>query len=263
VTSGAGTAGSHPHAFLLGTAAAVVLHGLIGLGLVLVPPRGGQVERPATVDLEVSRPLPPPEPLPPPPEPERPPPPPPIVRQPVVRRQPVRQPPPPPPPPNQETKPAPATEQPAAPVFGVTEESVVGGDSPVAVPLGNTLMTKDRTLAKAPPPPLPPAPPPPPVFAPVDEDYVSEWPKEPAKPKPDYPEQARRMGVGGRVTLRLEIDRKGQVRALRVLRKAGYGMDEAAVKAMSAHRFTPARGRKGEPVDIVLRYDVVFDPQGS
>lgn len=260
MTGGAGTPGSHPHALLLGTAAAVALHGLAALALTLVPPRAWHAERPNTVEIDVAQPAPPPEPVPPPPEPERPTPPP-MARQSVPRRQPVRQPP--PPMPNQATKPPQPDEQPAAPVFGVTADSVVGGDSPVAVPLGNTLMTKDRTLAKGPPAPLPPAPPPPPAFAPVDEDYVTEWPREPAKPKPDYPEQARRMGVGGRVTLKIEIDRNGRVLSVRVLQKAGYGMDEAAVKAMRAHRFTPARGRKGEPVDIVLRYDIVFDPQGS
>jgi periplasmic protein TonB len=261
--NGAGAAGSHPHAFLLGTVAAVALHGLAAVALALMPPQAWQRHPSPAVEIDVTRPPPPAEPLPPAPEPAQPPAPPPVARQPVLRRQPVRPPPPPAQPmPNQETKPAP-TEQPAAPVFGVTEDSVVAGDSAVAVPLGNTLMTKDRTLAKAPAPPLPPAPPPPPAFAPVDEDYITEWPREPAKPKPDYPEEARRMGVGGRVTLKIEIERNGRVRSVRVLQKAGYGMDEAAVKAMRAHRFTPARGRMGEPVDIVLRYDVVFDPQGS
>jgi protein TonB len=168
----------------------------------------------------------------------------------------------PPPMPNQEAKPAPATEEPVRPVFGVTQDSVVAGESPVAVPVGNTLMTKDRTLAKAPPPSLPAAPPPL-AFAPVDEESVAEWPEAYFKPEPEYPEIARRMGIGGKVLVRISIDRKGNVKSARVIEKVGYGMDEAAVKAVWRYKWKPAKRADGEPVDIVITHSFLFKLPGN
>ena len=248
------SADRHPRAFLWGGAVAISLHALVALGLALVPERGWQDERLISVEIDVERPK-PPEPLPPPPEP------PPPERTPLPRKLYARLPPP-PPMPNQEPKPAAPMEETTQPVFGVTQDSVVAGDSPVAVPVGNTLMTKDRTLAKAPPPPLPAAPPPPPVFAPVDDDEVAEWPKELQKPDPraDYPQLARRMGVGGKVVLKIGVDRNGNVKSARILQKAGYGLDEEALKRIWKHKFSPAKRANGQPVDIVLTYGYSFTP---
>jgi periplasmic protein TonB len=224
---------------------AVGLHALVALGLALVPTRGWQPERLISIEIDV-----------PPPKPAEPPPPP-RERAPTARK-PVSHLPPPPPMPNQETKPGTPTDEPVQPVFGVTADSVVTGDSPVAVPIGNTLMTKDRTIAKTPPPPLPPAPPPPPAFAPVDEDAISEFPEALVKPEPTYPEVAQRMGVGGKVRLKLGIDRKGNVKSVRVLEKAGYGMDEEAVRVVWQYKFRPAKDKDGQPVDFVITYNFRF-----
>jgi protein TonB len=163
--------------------------------------------------------------------------------------------------PNQEVKPTSPTEEPPKPVFGVTAESVVTGESGVAVPVGNTLMTNDRTVAKAPPAPLPAAPPPVATFDPVDEDSVEEFPIALVKPEPDYPEMAKRMGIGGKVSLRLGIDRKGNVKSVRVIEKIGYGMDEAAAKCVWGYKFKPARRPDGQPVDIIITYNFTFRPQ--
>ncbi len=238
------------HATLWGAAVAIALHALVALGLTLVPQHGLHGERPSTVEVDVvpsAEPLPPPPELPPPPDPL----PPPVVRKHVAA---IR---PPPPMPNREVKPTPTTEEPVKPVFGVTQDSVVAGESPVAVPVGNTLMTKDRTLAKVPPPPLPAAPPPP-AFTPVDEESIAEWPTARLEVKPTYPEIARRMGVGGKVLMRIGIDRKGNLKSVRVLGKVGYGMDEEAVKAMWQFKFNPAKDADGKPVDVVITYTHVF-----
>jgi len=251
VASSASMAGNH--ASLWGIAVAVTIHALVALALTIVPQHGLQDRASVPVELDVVPP--PPEPLapsappasvPPPPEPTT------VVRRRVAAIKP------PPPMPNHEVSPAPATAEPAAPVFGVTQESVVPGESPVAVPVGNTLMTKDRTLAKGLPAPLPPAPPPPPVFAPVDEDSVADFPEAYVKPEPEYPEVARRMGIGGKVLVRIGIDRKGNVKSVRVLEKVGYGMDEAAVKASWQSKWKPARRADGQPVDMVITYNIIF-----
>ena len=230
---------------------AIALHAGIALGMGFVPVRPWQPERLISFEIDVA----PPPPLPAPPPPPSPPP----ERAPVPRKHVPRPlPPPPPPMPNQESKPAAPTDEPVQPVFGVTEDSVVTGDSPVAVPVGNTLMTKERILPQAPPSPLPPAPPPPPAFSPVDEDAVAEFPEAVVKPEPKYPEVAQRMGVGGRVRLKLGIDRKGNVKSVRVLEKAGYGMEEEAVRVVWQYKFKPAKGKNGQPVDFVITYNFTF-----
>ena len=243
------TVATPPRASLWGAAVAVTLHVFVGLGLALVPARGWQSERVISVEIDVAPP-PPPEPLPPPPEPPRPLPE--LVH--VPRKLFARLP---PPMPNQEANPT--NPEPAQPVFGVTQDSVVAGESPVVVPVGNTLMTKDRTVAKAPPPALPAAPPPP-AFTPVDEEFVAEFPEATVKPEPTYPEVAERMGIGGKVRLKIGVDRKGNVKSVRVLDKAGYGMDEEAVRVVWQYRFKPAKRANGEPVDFLLPYSFIFRP---
>ena len=250
----ASSAVKHANAPLWGAGVALSLHALVALALALVPQRGLHDSPAAPVEVDVV-PAPPPPPLPPPPDPPPPPPEPtPLVRKHTVAIKP------PAPMPNQEVKPAPTADEHAQPVFGVTQDSVVPGDSPVAVPVGNTLMTKDRTLAKAPPAPLPSAPPPPPTFAPVDEESITEWPKAKVEVKPSYPAVAQRMGIGGKVQLKIGIDRKGNIKSVHVLHKVGYGMDEEAVKAMWQFKFDPARDADGKPVDVVITYTHVFQP---
>jgi periplasmic protein TonB len=162
------------------------------------------------------------------------------------------------PPPNREQPaPAPGAEAPQ-PVFGVTPESVVDGESSVAVPVGNTLMTKDRTPAKAPPAPLAPADPN--AFAPVADDLICQ----PAAQDPDrfvkatYPPEAERLGIEGKVKLRVAVDRHGNVRWTRVIKSAGYGMDEAAQQALVRSKFKPARTCDGRLVDHVIPWTYTF-----
>ncbi len=59
--------------------------------------------------------------------------------------------------------------------------------------------------------------------------------------KPEYPRFARRLGKEGKVVLRLFIDEHGKLLSVEVIEKAGYGFDEAAVDAVRASAFRPAR----------------------
>jgi protein TonB len=145
-------------------------------------------------------------------------------------------------------------------VFGLTLDSTVTGDSPVAVPVGNTLATANRKPAPPGPPPAPPAPGPP-EFAPVPDSYLASFPEKTREVKPDYPSEARRLGLDGQVTLRVGIDRHGVVRSVRLLKKAGYGMDEAAVQAMWKFKFTPARSKDGQAVDCQINYTHTFQAE--
>ena len=75
--------------------------------------------------------------------------------------------------------------------------------------------------------------------------------------KPEYPEAARIAGAEGLVRLRVALDSAGKVVKVDVARSAGHGLDEAAVAAMKAWRFAPAR-ECGQPVgtsvNIVMRF---------
>ncbi len=58
--------------------------------------------------------------------------------------------------------------------------------------------------------------------------------------EPVYPEPARIAGVGAVVGLQLDVAVDGQVSDVRVVRRAGFGFDEAAVAAARRYRFSPA-----------------------
>jgi protein TonB len=239
-----------------GATASLLLHAAVLAALFLAPPPSLTARKPEPVEMEVHE-LPPP----PPPEPEPPPPPPP----PPPRRvavPPPKLPPPeaPPPPPNSAPKEPPPDEPPPPPSFGVTLDSVVDGNSNVAVPVGNTLMTKERgkVTSDKPPASLPASEPGPPSFAPVSEIYIGEEAHVQREVQPDYPQEARSLGLEGKVLLRVGIDRTGKIRSVKLLKGAGHGFDEAAVKAMWRFQFTPCRTHQGDAVDCLITYSHLF-----
>src|SRR5689334_15174020 len=121
----------------IGALVALALHGGLGATLAAVKAPSSSL-RARTVELEViETPPPPPAPPPPPPEPALTPPPKPRV---VMRRVAEAKPPPPPtaPPPEAPKEPP---KEPSPPVFGVTIDSTVTGESSVAVPVGETINT--------------------------------------------------------------------------------------------------------------------------
>lgn len=65
--------------------------------------------------------------------------------------------------------------------------------------------------------------------------------------KPEYPRLARRLGREGKVVLRLFIDEHGRLVSVEIIEKAGYGFDEAAMDAVKASSFLPAKVN-GHPV---------------
>jgi protein TonB len=238
-------------------AVAMVIHLGLGASLAGVNPKDWANQTRNTVEMDVLEPPPPPPP-PPPPEPEPPPPPPPKTPR-LAMRRPVETPPPEParPPPSENPEPP---KEDAPPTFGVSIDSTVSGDSSMAVPVGNTVATNDRT----PRPPAPPSGPPgPPAFAPVSESFVAEMPRVLAydpkeKNGENFPEEARRLKLEGKVTLRLGIDRRGMIRSVKVVKGAGYGFDEAAIKSLKVYKWAPAKDNKGGPVDMVITYGYTF-----
>jgi periplasmic protein TonB len=230
---------------------ALAAHAGIAYGLAHVPAR--PPHRPSWVEMEVRKRVPPP-----PPKVEAPPPPPP-ERKVIPKKIKVAEPPPTPPPPNAKPPPEPPKEPPK-PVFGVTMSSTTEGDSSMAVPVGNSTMIDPAKSAKGPVVPLPAAPPPPPTpsYKPVSELYIKTRPdidEDACGKSVQYPAEAEQMGIEGDVKLRIELDEKGGVHAIKVLSGLGHGLDQAAVYAFthkSACRFKPAVATDGKPVAYVI-----------
>jgi len=64
---------------------------------------------------------------------------------------------------------------------------------------------------------------------------------------PCYPALAKRLEKEGTVLLRVTIDEQGRPLEIVVLKKAGFGFDEQAVKAVKDSSFVPAK-RDGQPL---------------
>jgi protein TonB len=75
--------------------------------------------------------------------------------------------------------------------------------------------------------------------------------------KPVYPDTARSDGVEGTVGLELIVDDAGIVESTRVIRPVGHGLDEAALTAARAFRFSPAM-KSGHPVHVRMPWSVEF-----
>lgn len=78
--------------------------------------------------------------------------------------------------------------------------------------------------------------------------------------KPEYPRLARRLGKEGKVALRLFIDTHGRLLNVEIVEKAGHGFDEAAIEAVKASSFQPAR-LNGKPVDCKATLPISFKLQ--
>jgi TonB family protein len=75
------------------------------------------------------------------------------------------------------------------------------------------------------------------------------------KAPPQYPELARRAGKEGVVLLDALIDVDGEAKDIIILKSAGFGLDEAAIQALKASRFAPARqGRLPVAVRVQIPY---------
>jgi periplasmic protein TonB len=78
---------------------------------------------------------------------------------------------------------------------------------------------------------------------------------------PSYPENARRLGIEGRVVLRFVVDQSGRVeREIEVVTSIPM-LDQAAINAVRQWRFSPARDRDGNPVRVLVSVPLQFTLQ--
>jgi TonB family protein len=228
----------------------LVGHGAIAvwLGTHDAPPK--PPKPPTVVRFQAWRPEPPKPPPPPPPKVE--PPPPPKTPPPKVVKKPNPRPvaPEPPPPATQthleEPKNSSITPDQTAPGGDLTTTTGDGLAGPINASHGT-----------APPetPPAPPAPPPKPktVYVPIPE--VSKLPRAIDPVEPEVPEEWKTSGRDAVVVVEVAITAHGHVVDARVVKKAGHGLDEAAVAAARKTRFEPALvGTKPVAVRMQLPY---------
>ena len=76
--------------------------------------------------------------------------------------------------------------------------------------------------------------------------------------KPRYPKAALRAGVEGKIIFLLTIGVDGSVRKAKALgKKLGYGLDDAAMKAVKKFKYRPATV-DGKPVVSTVRFNCIF-----
>jgi periplasmic protein TonB len=73
----------------------------------------------------------------------------------------------------------------------------------------------------------------------------------------EYPEEARRQGIEGRLVLDFVVDERGRAHDIMVIQSLHALCDSAAVRALRQTRFTPGM-RDGEPVAVRMRLPVRF-----
>lgn len=158
-----------------------------------------------------------------------------------------------PPPPNEE---APPEAPPAKPVLitGISMSSTTSAGT-FSAPVGNTAYGKmaDKATdpnevkayrAKR--------------YAPIYQ--VDRQPSVLSEVKVPYPDEAKRAGIEGTVTLAITIDENGDVVAAKVLDGPGYGLNEAALKAIRRYKFRPAtKGGESVATDLKFAYTFLLD----
>jgi TonB family protein len=89
-------------------------------------------------------------------------------------------------------------------------------------------------------------------------------PGQPTMPRPlnytppDYPPEAKKLGLTGTVTLQLDIDKQGKVQSAVVIEPLGHGFDESAVAAARKLDFEPARRADGTAFAARILYRYSF-----
>jgi TonB family protein len=74
---------------------------------------------------------------------------------------------------------------------------------------------------------------------------------------PNYSELAKRLGYEGTTVLQITITEAGTPEDIKIVRPAGFGLDESAVNAVKNWLFKPAT-RDGQPVRVVVMIEMNF-----
>ena len=113
----------------------------------------------------------------------------------------------------------------------------------------------EKTRAAPPPPPRPPKQP----FVPIPD--VTRMPRAIRPVQPEVPDEFRSQNRDAVVVVEVAISATGRVLDARVVKKAGFGLDEAAVAAARRTRFEPAM-QGDRPVAVKLQIPYRFKVRG-
>lgn len=138
---------------------------------------------------------------------------------------------------------------------GAGDFSVNVGDTALGDPSVAPMRARTRPRPR---PQLAPSAPPPRRRVRPAPVYVKVLPRVLQVPRVAYPAAARRLQIEGTVRLEVTVGRDGRVIRVRVLKGLGYGLDQAALRALRAARFQPAVGSDGRPMRYTIRYRYTF-----
>ena len=95
-----------------------------------------------------------------------------------------------------------------------------------------------------------------PIETQAQDDAAEEPPKVIVRTEPRCTEAARNKGIQGPVQMRVDLDSKGRVSNIRIIRRLGYGLDEAAIECVTEWKFRPAtRNRIAVSAAIPIEID--------
>lgn len=158
------------------------------------------------------------------------------------------------PPPNE---PPPPDARPAPIKIGISLSSTTQGGG-FAVGTGNSVYGKVDPKAADPKDVKPYAPGPDTKQAPfVPASRLTKQPSLRGTITGDLTPEAKREGIEGTVVVRIKIDEKGRVVEAKVVQGLGYGLDENAIKALRAAKFSPA-SVDGNPVVTEINFRINF-----
>ena len=96
-----------------------------------------------------------------------------------------------------------------------------------------------------------------PRFGEGDANAFSKWVNE----HKIYPEEAKKAGIQGRVTLQFTITKEGKLTNVKMLRGVHPLLDEEAIRVVkSAPQKWTAGKKQGEFVDVTYTFPVIFQP---
>lgn len=92
-------------------------------------------------------------------------------------------------------------------------------------------------------------------------DVATEFSKPPQlldELKPEYPRELKKRGIGGKVVVRVCIDKEGNV-TRSMIRESIPQLNKLALEAIHKVKFKPAETKKGEPIEVCIDIAIDFE----
>ena len=90
------------------------------------------------------------------------------------------------------------------------------------------------------------------------QTWATHPPRVVSRAEPEYSEEARRAGVNTTIMVSLVVNEDGAPQDIKVVRGAGFGLDEMAIRAIETWRFEPAT-KEGKPFAAPTQVELHFN----